>query len=259
MGRISMLVVDGDPDFRSMLRDYFYGDDVFEIVGEAGSGTEALEAIREHSPDIVILDTVLPGLDGIGVMKELSRMACALPRIVVFSSSGQEELIRRVSELGARSIFLKPFRMDVFRRRLERIMAVSGGGGKAAPPGEARANRPDGLEQEISLLLHRMAIPPHIKGYRYLRESVAMVVRDMSLINRMTFDIYPIVADIYGTTPSRVERAMRHAIEVAWNRCRVETIEQIFGYTVSANKDKPSNGEFIAMIADNIRLKLRMV
>ena len=174
--RISMLVVDGDPDFRSMLRDYFYGDDVFEIVGEAGGGTEALEAIREHCLTSS-LDTVLPGLDGIGVMKELSRMACALPRIVVFSSSGQEELIRRVSELGARSIFLKPFRMDVFRRRLERIMAVSGGGGKAAPPGEARANRPDGLEQEISLLLHRMAIPPHIKGYRYLRESVAMVVR----------------------------------------------------------------------------------
>lgn len=258
MGRISMLIVDSDTDFRGMLRDYFSGDDLFEIVGDVGDGTEALEWIRERSPDIVILDAILPGLDGIGVMEELGLMTDTPPRIVVFTSSGQEELIRRTSELGACSFFLKPFRMDVFRKRLERIMAVPGRSGEVASPGEARVNRPDGLGQEISLLLHRMAIPPHIKGYRYLRESVAMVVRDMSLINRMTFDIYPVVAGMYDTTPSRVERAMRHAIEVAWNRCRVETIEQIFGYTVSANKDKPSNGEFIAMIADNIRIRLRM-
>jgi two-component system response regulator (stage 0 sporulation protein A) len=167
---------------------------------------------------------------------------------------GQDTLTRQACELGACAYFLKPFSMEVFRKRLDKLMRVVPAGST-----EGTANMfEETIGMEITQLLHQMAIPPHIKGYRYLRESVAMVVGDVTLINRITYQIYPRVARTFDTTPSRVERAMRHAIEVAWNRCRVETIEKVFGYTVSLNKDKPSNGEFIAMIADKVRLKLRM-
>lgn len=254
MSKIRTLIVDDDVDFCAILRAHFEDGGSYEIAGEAHDGVEALRMIRDEAPELVILDIILPRLDGIGVLEELRHSQIPAPRVVVFSAVGQDTLTRHASELGACAYFLKPFSMEVFRKRLDKLMRVA----PAGPPEGADKTLEDTIGIEITRLLHQMAIPPHIKGYRYLRESVAMVVRDVNLINQITCRIYPHVAGMFDTTPSRVERAMRHAIEVAWNRCRVETIEKVFGYTVSLNKDKPSNGEFIAMIADKVRLKFGM-
>lgn len=257
MEKIRTLIVDDDIDFCNMLKTYFTDDDTFEIIGQSQDGVDALEKIRDLEPDLVILDIIMPKLDGIGVLEELRQWKQQLPSIVIFSSVGQDELTRQASELGACSFFLKPFRMDVFKRRLERIMHIPKNDMEESAETHEKSAQ-DNIDMEITKLLHQMAIPPHIKGYRYLREAIGMVVRDVNLINQITYEIYPRVAEQFDTTSSRVERAMRHAIEVAWNRCRVETIERVFGYTVNMNKDKPSNGEFIAMIADKIRIKFRM-
>ena len=246
-----IFVVDGDSDFRELLCGLLGGEADFEIVGSAESGTEALVRILETRPDVVITELILPELDGLGLIRQINeKMAAYRPAILILTAYSSASVIREASSLSTDYFALKPIPKNVL---FDRIRAIRGS--RAADP-----ERPDGdldLTMEITSVLHDVGVPAHIKGYQYLREAIAMAIRDPDNINAITKILYPAVAKRFQTTSSRVERAIRHAIEVAWDRGDVEEIQGIFGYTVSSIKGKPTNSEFIAMLADHIALRSR--
>lgn len=210
----------------------------------------------------------MPHLDGLGVLEKLNSMDIEpMPRIIVLSAVGQDKITQRAITLGADYYVVKPFDMDVFTKRIRQMFnntISSGDEVKRTIPviesSEIRINRnePIDLEAEITNIIHEIGVPAHIKGYMYLREAITMVVNDMELLSAVTKELYPSIAKKYNTTASRVERAIRHAIEVAWSRGQVDTINRIFGYTIHNDKGKPTNSEFIAMVADKLRLKNRV-
>lgn len=211
----------------------------------------------------------MPHLDGLGVLERLNSMNInPMPRIIVLSAVGQDKITQRAITLGADYYVVKPFDMDVFTKRIRQMFnnVISSGDEvkktvSLIDGGEikfSRDNPTTDLEQEITNIIHEIGVPAHIKGYMYLREAITMVVNNMELLSAVTKELYPSIAKKYNTTASRVERAIRHAIEVAWSRGQVETINKIFGYTIHNDKGKPTNSEFIAMVADKLRLKNRV-
>lgn len=244
-----VLIADDSKEFAEMLKDYLDKEDDMEVVGVAHNGPEALELIEKTEPDIVILDIIMPCLDGIGVLERLGTLKLSKrPRVLMLTAFGPESITKKALELGADYYILKPFDLDVLTNRLRQLAGVR------PRPGSPPVGRDRSRDSEVSRIMHELGIPAHIKGYLYLRDAILMVVDQVDLISRVTKELYPAIAMKYNTTPSRVERAIRHAIEVAWDRGNVDTINAVFGHTVDQEKGKPTNSEFIAMIADRMRV-----
>ena len=270
--KISVLIADDNKEFCSILNDYLLNQRDIVVTGIAKDGIEALDLIQEKEPDLVILDIIMPHLDGLGVLEKLNNMNLnKMPRVIILSAVGQDKITQKAIKLGADYYVVKPFDMDVFIKRI-RDMFNSTESSEQSVNRLAQQNtmvsretisqqvapeksEPQDLETEITNIIHEIGVPAHIKGYMYLREAITMVVNDMELLSAVTKELYPSIAKKYNTTASRVERAIRHAIEVAWGRGQVEAINKLFGYTINIEKGKPTNSEFIAIISDKLRLK----
>lgn len=262
--KIKIFIADDNYDFVSTLTTYLSKDEDLEIIGTAKDGLEAVEKIPILKPDVVLLDVIMLNLDGIGVLEKLRERNEPLPICIMLSAVGQDRVTARAISLGAQYYIVKPFEMDMLVRRIKELTKVQ----IPSPAGYVNYSSTQNyikidskgehnLEAMVTNIIHEVGVPAHIKGYQYLRDGIMMVVKDIEVINQITKQLYPDLAKKYKTTPSRVERAIRHAIEVAWGRGQLETVENIFGYTVNANKGKPTNSEFIAMIADKLRLELK--
>ena len=249
--RIKVVLADGDRDFRTKMKNSL-SLSRFEIAGEVSDGYAAIECIRQVKPDLVISDLWMAKLDGIGVMRELSKMTnIKKPKIIVVTGLNDLEMLREATDLGALYCMMKPVEFGYFEAK---ILSVYYNYGKERELVEKNEKTED-LETQVTKVIHQIGVPAHIKGYQYLRTAIIMTVADSELINSVTKILYPSVAKKYSTTSSRVERAIRHAIEVAWDRGDLDVLNSIFGYTVQNTRGKPTNSEFIALIADNLRLQ----
>ncbi len=240
--RFKIVLTDVSEDARDMLRDALEEDGRFEIAGVTGDGLEALSLVREKKPDLLVLDLILPGLDGLGLLRQLDPQD--RPAVLAVSQLASQAAVAAAGSLGAGYFMSKPYNMEAM---LENLVEL---GDKS----KVKSHNP-GLEELVTSIIHEVGVPAHIKGYQYVREAIMITVEDMDVINSVTKVLYPEVAKRYHTTASRVERAIRHAIEVAWDRGDIETLQRFFGYTVSNAKGKPTNSEFIAMISDKIRIQ----
>lgn len=219
-------------------------------------GRRVLEAVRSYKPDVVVADVFMPNLDILGVLAEINGIdEKQRPMVMTMSSFDNQRLERETLNAGASYYFLKPFDMDVMAKR---IIQLSGWRNEQTPMLiKDNVVTDTGLELMITEIIHQIGVPAHIKGYHYLREAIVLSVKDVEIINSVTKLLYPAVAKKYKTTSSRVERAIRHAIEVAWDRGDVDMLDSYFGFTIQNERGKPTNSEFIAMISDKLRLKLK--
>lgn len=262
--RIKIVIADDNKEFSSILSDYLKGQNDFEIVGIAKDGLEAVKLVNNYQPDVLVLDIIMPHLDGLGVLEKINSMQnIPMPKVIVLSAVGQDKITQRAINLGAEYYVVKPFDMEIFSKRIRQLFSSGQATGEVRRtsmiiPDTISYTNSNSLEAEITNIIHEIGVPAHIKGYLYLREAIQMVVNDVELLSAVTKELYPSIAKKYNTTPSRVERAIRHAIEVAWSRGQVDTINRIFGYTIHNSKGKPTNSEFIAMVADKLRLKAKL-
>ncbi|MCO8192871.1 MULTISPECIES: sporulation transcription factor Spo0A [unclassified Anaerofustis] len=247
-------IADDNEKFALAVKDHFEGRENFNVVGVVGNGSDLLDVVKNEKPDILLLDTIMPMLDGIGVLEKLNKsdMGNYDPHVVMMSAVGGESFTRQTVNLGADYYFLKPFNFDELTREIDAYFSPD----MNEETKEEKEKKDKDYQVMVTSILHEVGVPAHIKGYIYLREAIKLVIDNVELLGGITKTLYPMIAEKYGTTPSRVERAIRHAIEVAWNRGRVETIDKIFGYTIDQNKGKPTNSEFIAMVADKMRLDI---
>ena len=270
-GKISILIADDNAEFARTLTNYIEKEEDMEVVAVAKDANEAVNMIENVQPDIALLDVIMPHLDGLGVLEKIIDLNIAKrPTCIMLSAVGQDKITQRAIELGANYYVVKPFDINLLIKRIKEIKNYKAPQFKTTSPqirenykapyieirDDAR-NDKENLEALVTNVIHEVGVPAHIKGYQYLREAIMMVVNDIEVINQITKQLYPDIAKKFNTTPSRVERAIRHAIEVAWGRGQTEVVESIFGYTVSASKGKPTNSEFIAMISDKLRLELK--
>ena len=247
----TVFIADSAEDFCSGLTAALQRADGFRVLGTAGDGEQAIRMIEEKKPDILVLDLMLAKKDGISVLKSIANMEHK-PITLATSAFLTEYDSTAAANLGVRYLMLKPCDMAALVERLEEIR-----GGESLRYPAARRSDKVSIETLVTNIIHEIGVPAHIKGYQYLREAIIIAVNDMDVINAITKVLYPEVAKTFGTTPSRVERAIRHAIEVAWDRGDLDTLQKFFGYTVSNTKGKPTNSEFIALIADKLQLQLK--
>ena len=258
--KIRVLLADDNKDFCDVVSDCLDKFDDIEVVGVANDGVEAFEKIKEKHPDVAILDGIMPRLDGLGLLKKISsdESGAKRPHCIMLSAMAQEKVTQRALDLGAAYYMAKPFDMDSLVSSIRQFNAKTT---ETKQPHKTQTEMHGidaiGLETRVTNILHEIGVPAHIRGYHYMREAIMMAVNDIDVLNYITKELYPCIAKKCNTTPSRVERAIRHAIEVAWSRGRVDAIDNIFRYTVSNLKGKPTNSEFIAMIADRLRLELK--
>lgn len=251
--KIRILTADAGEEFRSLLNDALSEEPDMEVIASTGDGQETIRLAKELGPDVVAMDLVLTRMDGLEVLSELAALT-PRPRVLVISSFASGAVATHAASAGADYYLMKPCRMTTAAERIRQLSAlIQPSQEEAAQP----AAKEQSLESTVTAIIHEIGVPAHIKGYHYLRDSILMAIRTPSIINAVTKQLYPSVAKDYGTTPSRVERAIRHAIEVAWDRGDLETLQKYFGYTVSNAKGKPTNSEFIAMIADRLQLERR--
>ncbi len=248
--KIRVLIADTSEEFRTILADALSGEPDITVTGATGDAGEALLLCREAAPDVVVMDLVLSGMDGLELLRELSKLTPG-PRKLVLSSFGAS-MASHVAECGADYFMAKPVSPAT---AAERIRQLALGGAPFLVERGGQTGTQESLESTVTSIIHEIGVPAHIKGYQYLREAIMIAVEDMDVINAVTKVLYPEVARRFNTTASRVERAIRHAIEVAWDRGDLETLQKYFGYTVSNAKGKPTNSEFIAMIADRLQLQ----
>ena len=246
----TVFIADNSEEFCKNLSAALQKREGFQVVGTASDGDQALRAVLERKPQVLVLDLMLAKRDGIGVLKALQNEEVK-PATLVTSSFVTEYVAAAAANLGARYLMLKPCDMSALVERLEEIR-----GNRRKVTG-IRRNDKENIESLVTGIIHEIGVPAHIKGYQYLREAIIIAVNDMDVINAITKVLYPQVAKTFQTTPSRVERAIRHAIEVAWDRGDLDTLQRFFGYTVSNTKGKPTNSEFIALIADKLQLQLK--
>ena len=267
--KTTVFIADDNQDFSQTLAHYIRDKEDRVVLGIAKDGEEAVEMLTNIDPDVVLLDVIMPHLDGIGVLERMNLIKRDKEPIrIMLSAVGQDKITQRAISLGADYYVVKPFDIALLIKRIRDLknfkFSQSSGGfiGKEIKqqyvdiPINGEKNQ-ENLEALVTNIIHEVGVPAHIKGYQYLREAIIMVVNDIDVINQITKSLYPQIAYKFGTTPSRVERAIRHAIEVAWGRGDQKTVEKIFGYTISASKGKPTNSEFIAMISDKLRLELK--
>ena len=229
----------------------------YEVVASTSDGQKLFDLIKKHSPQVVIMDVVLSSIDGFVVMEKLREEGLA-PTIIIHSALALDGFINKALSLGAKYYCIKPFDIELLVQRVTEVLTDGSSTNTMYSQDDLVPNKKATmLEEKISNIFITVGIPAHIKGYQYLREAIIMTVNNMDLINSITKQLYPTVAKRYNTTPSRVERAIRHAIEVAWDRGDPDVLNSFFGYTIASGKGKPTNSEFIAMIADKLRLQLR--
>lgn len=248
MNKIKVLLIDDNGALVDMVKQYFSSHAVIEVSDVASNGKDGLALLENKQYDLVLLDLIMPGMDGIKVLEETIRKGINA-RIIVLTSYNSPEVIRKVSGLGIKYFMLKPFELADLE---EKILEYSNN--------EVYNKKTidlyySDLQLSITKLLHELGVPSHIKGYTFIREGINMIYNDPSLSNAITKELYPVIAKKYDTTASRVERAIRHAIEVSWNRANWELMEEIFGYSVDIDKAKATNSEFIVTLADKLRIE----
>lgn len=252
MDKLTVMIADDSREFCNEFKSYAALTKDIEVVGVAYDGLSAVDMIAKCKPMLLILDDVMPGLDGLGVLEKLRMMNLSpRPKIITVPSYISEDFVENAYKLGANYQMAKSVGIDHIVNRL-RLIAQNAMGGRTT----SRYRKND-TESVVTSAIHEVGIPAHIKGYEYLREAIMIVLDNRDMINSVTKELYPTVAKKYSTSPSRVERAIRHAIEVAWNRGDTDTLNNIFGFTINQSKGKPTNSEFIAMISDNLRLELK--
>lgn len=254
---IKIVLVDDNKEFCELVKEYLDQQEDMRVVGVAYNGIEGLELIKEHQPDVVILDIIMPHLDGIGVLEELNRQGTVQnQKIIMLTAFGHEEVTQRVVELGASYYIMKPFDLEKLVDRIGQLMNPAQSAINFVS-GVALAPKKKDVSIRITEIMHQIGVPAHIKGYLYLREAIEMVTKEVELLGAITKELYPMVAKKFNTTPSRVERAIRHAIEVSWERGNAKAINNIFGHSVTTESGKPTNSQFIAKIADKLRMELK--
>ena len=264
MTKLNVAIVDDNENVLNMLDELLTKDGDINVVGRAQNGEQAYELIQAQNPDVVLLDLVMPGIDGLGVMDKIysEKKTGKIPAFIIVSAIHNESVAENAMMSGATYYIMKPFDNNTI---IKRIKQLGRGTGEYRPSAavqnirQAPSIQGKNLEQYVTSVIHEIGVPAHIKGYQYLRDAIILCVNDMELLNSITKILYPEIAKKYETTPSRVERALRHAIEVAWSRGKMDTIYSLFGYTINHGKGKPTNSEFIALIADKIRLELDMI
>lgn len=274
MENVNVVIVDDNPMILNTLDEVISSEAGLSVIGRADNGKDAIDMIKDTQPDVVLLDLVMPQMDGITVVENIKKKTSMLknPAFIILSAEGGEQMTEEAFQAGANYFLMKPFDKDILVNKIRRIgkrpvRPVPGkvleAPLKAATPEEAAMNREEymkeHLETDITKMLHELGIPAHIKGYQYLRDAISMVVRDREMMEAVTKILYPEIAKKNYTSSSRVERAIRHAIEVAWGRGSLEVIDELFGYTISTGKGKPTNSEFIALIADKICLDYKKI
>lgn len=267
MGKLTCAIADDNERMLQLLEDVLHTDEEIQVVGKAHNGEKILNVIKEKEPDVVLLDIIMPKLDGLTVMEKANQDTAITkkPAFIVITAVGQEGITEDAFSLGAYYYIMKPFdnntllnRIKYVKTNMGRHPAVNNKSSQAPKSNSRIEDVKVSLEADVTDMLHDIGIPAHIKGYQYLRTAIMMAVEDMDMLNCITKVLYPTIAKNFQTTSSRVERAIRHAIEVAWSRGQIDILDSLFGYTVSNGKGKPTNSEFIALIADKIRLEYKM-
>ncbi|RUS48080.1 sporulation transcription factor Spo0A [Cohnella sp. AR92] len=266
MQRIEVFLADDNREFTNLLSEYIEEQDDMTVIGVAYNGEEVIRQLEENRivPDVMIVDIIMPHLDGLGVLEKLRELNLSpMPKIIMLTAFGQENITQRAVQLGASYYILKPFDMDVLANRIRQLA----GAATSTPAISSTSStitrqtnivpigKPKNLDANITSIIHEIGVPAHIKGYQYLREAITMVYNNIEILGAITKTLYPAIAEKFKTTPSRVERAIRHAIEVAWTRGNIDSISHLFGYTINIAKSKPTNSEFIAMVADKLRIE----
>ncbi len=262
-GKLNVAIADDNERILKVLDEMIESDDELSVVGKARNGEEMYDIIKKEKPDIVLIDIIMPKMDGISLMEKINKdvSISKMPKIIVMSAIGQEAICEDAFKMGANYYIMKPFDSEMV---INRIKSVNGQAIKkntvnrmisASESKEEYIEK--NLETFVTSIIHDVGVPAHIMGYHYLRDAIIMSVNDSSMLNGITKILYPEIAKKHKSTSSRVERAIRHAIEVAFTRGNMESIEELFGYTVNSGKGKPTNSEFIALIADKIRLEYK--
>jgi two-component system response regulator (stage 0 sporulation protein A) len=267
MKKIRLAIADDSRDFCRIMRDYISTVSDIELVGLASDGLVTLEIVESKKPDVLLLDNVMPFLDGLGVLTKLGDNGLKeRMKIIMISGSLSDDFVIHAGKLGADYIMSRRMSAEEIITKIRMVMekpdlTFSRDGqrdGENAPFLSVKQAASD-MEKTVTTMIHEIGVPAHIKGYTYLREAILLVLKDTDLINSITKQLYPTVAKKHNTSSSRVERAIRHAIEVAWDRGDTETLNGLFGFTINQNKGKPTNSEFIAMISDKLRLEMKSI
>ena len=263
---ISVLITDDNAEFTNLLKEYMKLEEDIRVVGVAKDGLQAIEMITALMPDVVLLDVIMPNLDGIGVLERMSKVELSRkPLYIMLSAIGQDIFIQKAIELGAEYYIVKPFDANVLISRIRQMSReryittfinadISSKMAVASLANDAEAAFD--LEVEVTNLMRDIGVPPHMAGYQYIREAIIQTVRNAKVFSSITKVLYPAVAKKFSTTPEKVERAIRNAIESTWSRGNPDSIDSLFGYTVNYYKGKPTNSEFIAMMADKVRVNM---
>lgn len=249
----TVIIADNSEEFCNNLASALMNQKGFQVLGSANDGEQAINLVRERKPQVLVLDLMLAKKDGLAVLKAISAMEHK-PVTLATSRFVTDYVASAAANLGVRYLMVKPCDTSALVERLEEIR-----GGTTQQKSFPQRSNATNIESMVTSIIHEIGVPAHIKGYQYLREAIIIAVNDMDVINAITKVLYPQVAKTFQTTPSRVERAIRHAIEVAWDRGDLDTLQRFFGYTVSNTKGKPTNSEFIALIADKLQLQLKGV
>jgi len=261
MEKIRVTVAEDNAQTLANLEEFFKGESEFEVAGTARDGAAALKIVETAKPDLLLLDIVMPELDGFGVLEKLP--AAGRPKIIVLSALSQDNFISRAFALGADYYMIKPYDPQTLKSRALDVMSDRPAAKPRAgdrprerdPETPLRFGRTKSVEEKITNIFITVGIPAHIKGYQFLREAVKLAIDNPEIINCITKKLYPSIAEKFETSASKVERAIRHAIEVAWNRGKIENINTLFGVRVYSSNEKPTNGEFIALVADKMLIE----
>ena len=248
-----ILLADDNKELCDIISGFLNKQPDMEVVAMAHDGIEAFAAITKSDLliDVAIIDGIMPRLDGLGVLEKMADLNGNKPTVIILSEVTAEGITKRAIDLGAEYYMAKPFDMDTLTQRIRQLQSKNSTSLRKSPAFQMN------IEQRVTNVLHEIGVPAHIRGYHYMREAIMMAVNDMDVLNYITKELYPSIAKKCNTTSSRVERAIRHAIEVAWSRGKIDAIDNLFGYTINNNKGKPTNSEFIALIADRLRLELK--
>ncbi|MGI5902033.1 MAG: sporulation transcription factor Spo0A [Desulfitobacteriia bacterium] len=261
--KIKILIAEDNRNLCQILQDYIQRDENFELVGVAYNGQEAWEKIQKHDPDVIIIDLVMPNLDGLEVLERINaRTSVPRPKVIMLTAFGHESLTHQAMVMGVDYFILKPFDLEILGKRIRVLtqdVEISGAQQATACTSVAPAGKKVNIGVEVTNMMHQLGIPAHVKGYQYIRDAILMVIEDVSLLGAVTKELYPAIAKKYNTAPSRVERGIRHAIELAWERGHMETLKRIFGYSMNIERQKPTNSEFIALLADKLRVMSNVV
>lgn len=263
MSKLNVAVADDNETLRQLLCQVISEEEDLKLVGIAKDGEEAYKMVKDKKPDVVLLDLVMPKMDGLEVLERIRNDKDISNRtsILMMSAVGKEIITEDAFARGADYFLMKPFHRDTLVTKIKNLHEQKNGRlyKKINATEESKAVHTNNktIEEEVTDIIHEVGVPAHIKGYQYLREAIIMSVNDMDMLNSITKILYPEIAKKFNTTSSRVERAIRHAIEVAWSRGKMDTIDDLFGYTINHGKGKPTNSEFIALITDKIRLQMK--